>query len=223
MGHFLDEYLKTLSTQRWELSEKIIREENVNRKTPLSFPTAPPVYANTEYENLKLPNGKPFKRIPIKGKEIGIEIEGTDEKYKSLFPAPLIILDEAYKEFPKSKPLPDGQLEFLMECRHYYVIMLLAAPRAVLLNKDIRASGSRFIEPRKVINEKDAFGRLCKTTWECREFLESNAIEEYISTDGKSDGYIETTYVHKGNIRDICNSYAFAHRFFPKEGKNFET
>ena len=101
--------------------------------------------------------------------------------------------------------------------------MLLAAPRAVQINKDIRSSGSRFIEPRKVINQFDDFKRLYKTTWYCREFLETSVIEEYISTNGKSDGYIETMYVHNGNVRELYDGYAFRRRFYPKEGKDFET
>lgn len=111
-----------------------------------------------------------------------------------------------------------------MECRHYNIIMLLAAPRAVLIHKDIRASGSRFIEVRGFKHERDVFGRVCKTTWFCREFLETSAIEEYISTDGKSDGYIKTTYTHNnGDVRELYDSFAFRHRYMPPEGKDFET
>lgn len=224
MAHFVDEYYKTQSAQRWELSEMLIREENAEpeRKTPLSFPTAPPIYSNTKYK-LKTRSGETFEPIPVKGKDIGINIEGATEEYKALYPAPLIALDEAHREFSSKSNLSDGQLEFFMECRHYQIIMLLAAPRAVLLNKDIRASGSRFIEPRKVVNEYNDFKRLYKTTWYCREFLETSAIEEYIATDGKCGAYVETTYVHNGNVRELYDGYAFKRRFFPKEGKNFET
>ena len=221
MAHFADDYLKTQGVQRQELSEQLIREENALRKTPLSFPIAPPMYANTNY-NLTDSTGKPFKPIPIKGKDIGISNDKED--YKALFPAPLIALDEAHREFcSKGENLPDGQFEFFMECRHDRVIMLLAAPRAVQINKDIRSSGTRFIEPRKVINQFDDFKRLYKTTWYCREFLETSVIEEYISTNGKSDGYIETMYVHNGNVRELYDGYAFRRRFYPKEGKDFET
>ena len=220
MAHFADDYLKTQGVHRQELSEQLVREENALRIKPLSFPIAPPMYANTKYK-LTDSTGKPFEPIPIRGKDIGIS--NDKENYKALFPAPLIALDEAHREFSSKGDLPDGQLEFLMECRHHRVIMLLAAPRAVMINKDIRASGSRFIEPRKVINQFDDFKRLYKTTWYCREFLDTSAIEEYISTNGKSDGYIETIYVHSGNVRELYDGYAFRRRFYPKEGKDFET
>lgn len=222
MAHFTDEYLETLATQRWELSEQLIREENAERKSPLSFPDKPPVYSNTKYKNLKMRNGKDFEPFHIEGKDIGIT-QNDKEPYKALFPAPFVIIDEAHKDFPSTTDLAAGQLEFFMECRHHRVIMLLGTPRAVLIHKNIRVTGSRFIEPRKVINEFDAFNRLYRTTWHCREFLESNAIEEYISSDGKSDNFIETTYVHNGNVREIIDSYVFRRRFYPRDGKNFET
>lgn len=221
MAHFVDEYMKTMAIQRWELSEQIIREENSRRKVPLSFPNAPPFYSNTEY-NLKTRAGIKIERIPIKGEEIGVSI--GDEEYKSLFPAPLIVLDEVENEFvSKGEHLPKGQLQFLMENRHYRILMLLAAPRAVFIHKDIRASGIRLIEPQRFVNEYDAFNRLCRTTWDCHEFLDTSAIEEHIATDGKSGAYIETTYTHNGNVREIINSFARARDFFPKEGKDFET
>ncbi len=46
MVHFADKYLKTQDVQRWELSEKIIRDLNTRRKTPLSFPSKTPVSTN---------------------------------------------------------------------------------------------------------------------------------------------------------------------------------
>ncbi len=220
MAHFVDDYLKTQGAQRWELSERLIREENADRKSPLSFPTAPPIYANTKYK-LKTRAGVDFEPIPIAGKEIGVS--NDKETYKTLYPAPLIALDEVHREFcQKGENLPNGQLEFFMECRHYRVIMLLAAPRAVLINRDIRGSGSRFIQPRKVINFFDDFKRLYKTTWYCREFTDGDALEDYIKSDGKSGGYIETTYTHNGNVREIYDGYAFRKNFYPKDGKDFE-
>ncbi len=221
MAHFTDEYIKTLATQRWELSEQLIRNQNVNRKTPLTFPAAPPIYLNTNYK-LKTRAGIEFKGIPIEGKDIGVS--NKDEKYRNLYPAPLIILDEAENEFSsKGEHLPKGQLKFLMQCRHYRIIMLLAAPRAVQIHKDIRASGSRFIEPRKRIDKFDNFKRLYQSTWHCREFLDTSAIEEYIATNGKSGAYVETSYTHNGDIRELYDGYEYEDDFYPSEGENFET
>ena len=43
-----------------------------------------------------------------------------------------------------------------------------------------------------------------------------------VSARGKSGGYIETSYTHNGNVREIYDGYAFRRNFYPKEGKDFE-
>lgn len=219
--HLADEYLKTQGIQRWELSEQVIRSLNAKRKKPLSSPNAPPMYTNVK--GLKLTfNGNTFAPFYIKGKDVGIS--NDKEKYKCLFPAPLLLFDEAHSEFPsKGDKLPDGQQDFFNKRRHNRLIIILIAPRAVLIHKDIRNTGARLIEPQRLIHEYDAFGRICKTTWDCREFLDKSAIEEYISTDGKSGAFIRTTYEHYGNIRDLYDGFAFEDDFAPPEGEDYET
>lgn len=221
IGHFTDFYLKVQGNQRWELSEKIIRERNVFRKKPLSLPSAPPMYSNQKFK-LKTRAGINFTPIQIKGKEIGIS--NDKEKYKALYPASLLVIDEAHNEFcSKGEELPKGQRDFFNKRRHNRLIILLAAPRAVLINKDIRNTGARFIETRGQVHEYDAFKRICKTTWHCREFTDKNALEAYLSTDGKEGTFTETTYVHNGNVYDLYDSFAFVEDFMPKEGEDFET
>ena len=219
MAHFADEYLKTQGEQRWELSEQIIRELNAKRKKPLSFPKATPIYSNLKLK-LKTREGKDFKHITIKGKEIGIS--NDKEKYKSLFPASLLIIDEAHDEFcSKGGELPKGQRDFFNKRRHNRLNILLAAPRAILINKDIRNTGARFIEVRGQTHEYNAFGTICKTTWHCREFRDKSALEEYLSTDGLSGAFTETTYTHTGNVREIYDGFAFVEDFAPSEGEDY--
>ena len=220
--HFVDEYLKTQATQRWELSEQIIRELNAKRKTPLSFPSAPPIYMNVKGTKLKTQNGKDFNPIYIEGKDVGIS--NDEETYKALFPASLLVFDEAHSEFAsKGEKLPAGQQDFFNKRRHNRLIIILIAPRAVLIHKDIRNTGARLIVPQGFNNEVDAFGRICKTTWRCHEYLNKSAIEEYISTDGAGGAYTETTYEHNGNVRDLYDGFAFVNDFAPPEGQDYET
>lgn len=220
MVHFADEYLKKQGKERWELSEQIIRELNTRRKTPLSFPEQTPIYTNLSLK-LKARNGTKFAPINIKGKDIGISNE--KESYKALFPASLLIIDEAHNEFcSKGGELPKGQRDFFNKRRHNRLNILLAAPRAVLINKDIRNTGARFIEVRGQEHEKDIFKRITHTTWHCREFSDKSALEEYITTDGISGKFTETTYEHKGDIYGLYDSFAFVEDFAPQEGKDYE-
>ena len=220
MVHFVDDYLKTQGDKRRELSEQITDEENKTRKTQLSFPKVPPMYSNLKNLNLKLRNGKTFKPVYIKGNELGIS---NDKKtYKSLRPASLIVIDEANDEFPSSGELEKGQRDLFNKRRHDRLIILLAAPRGNSVHKTIRNTGKRFIEVIGQTHERDVFGRIYKTTWHCREFSDKRTLEEYISTDGASGGYVKTTYVHNGNIYDLYDSFAFVKDFMPPEGKDFE-
>lgn len=217
---FADIYVKEQGTQRWELSEQIIRELNVNRKQPLSFPSAPPIYSTSKYK-LKDKYGHNVKIIGIKSNEIGIS--NKKEKYKALYPASLLIIDEAYSEFCSKGELTKGQRNFFLEYRHNRLIILIASPRAILINKDIRNAGARFIEVCGQTHEYDPFGRICKTTWHCRESTSKDEVEEYIKTDGQSGTFTETTYEYNGNIFDLYNSFAYVTDFMPQEGEDFET
>lgn len=126
MVHFADKYLKTQDVQRWELSEKIIRDLNTRRKTPLSFPSKTPVSTNLSLK-LKDRNGNEFIPATVKGKNIGIS--NDKETYKYLFPASLLIIDEAHNEFcSKGGELPKGQRDFFNKRRHNRLNILLAAP-----------------------------------------------------------------------------------------------
>ena len=222
IAHFIDVYLKKQGAKRWELSEQIIRELNVKRKTPLSFPTAPPIYSNIKGFKLKTRNGADFKPIYLEGKDVGIT-KGK-EKYKPIFPASLLVFDEAHSEFcSKGERLPKGQQDFFNKRRHNRIIMILAAPRAVLIHKDIRNTGARFIEVLRQENERDLFGKIHKTTWHCRECRDKSAIEEYIATDGKNDNFTEITFTHNGNVYDLYDSFAFVQDFAPANGEDYET
>lgn len=219
--HFADYYLKEQGIQRWELSEQIIRGLNAERIKPLSFPSSTPIYNNLKLK-LKDKNGKDITTIDIEGKDIGIS--NDKEKYKALYPASFVVLDEAHNEFcSKGGDLPKGQRDFFNKRRHNRLIILLATPRAILINKDIRNTGARFIETREQFHEYDAFGRICKTTWRCREFKNKTALEEYLSTDGQSGTFTETTYEHYGNIYELYDSFEYVKDFMPKEGEDFET
>ena len=223
MLHFIDDYLREQAAERWELAEQVLRGANVGRRVPLTFPSDPPVYTNIKGLKLKSCNGTDFTPRHIEGKEIGINEhkDGDERKYKFIYPASLIAIDEAHKGFSAKGILPEGQRDFFNKRRHNRLIILLAVPRAVLINKDIRDTGTRFIEVIRQEHERDIFNRIAKTIWHCREFTSGSALEEYIQTDGKSGTFSNVVFIHNGNIFDLYDSFAFVGDFLPKDGEDF--
>lgn len=224
MVHFADEYVKGQGAGRWELSEQIIREMNVERKTHLEYPEDMPIYINRGFKDkliLKNRFGREVNTIPVIGQDIGINTE-DDNGYKYFYPASLFMIDEAHSEFKsKGENLPKGQRTFFNERRHARLKIMLAAPRAVLIHKDIRSSGAYGVEVCGMRKEYSRFGTLISSKWFCREFTDESDLELYIKTDGNEGAYIETEYEHRGNIFALYNSFAFSKDFAPPEGKEF--
>lgn len=224
MVHMADEYVKKHGAARWELSEQIIRGYNVDRKTPLDYPTDIPIYVNEGFKDtltLKSISGRKIKTILTKGREIGINID-DDNGYKYFYPASLFMIDEAHGEFNnKSENLPKGQRKFFNERRHAQMKIMLAAPRAVLFHKDIRGSGAYGVEVRGMRNEYNRFGTLILSTWYCREFPDERELELYIKSNGTEGAFIKKQYEHRGNIFDLYNSYAYSKDYAPPDGEEF--
>ncbi|MGN0807604.1 MAG: zonular occludens toxin domain-containing protein [Candidatus Coproplasma sp.] len=220
MMHFADEYVKKLWGERLELNEYVIRGLNVDRKKPLNAPTVPPIYSNTEFI-LHDHNGRTVKPIHIKGNELGLN-NNEESDYKYIYPASLILLDEAHNEFnSKGESLARGQRDFFNKRRHNRLKIMLASPRAVLIHKDIRGSGAYGVEVRRMVNSYSRFGTLISSKWYCREFTEECELERYIKSDGAEGRSIQTVYEHKGNVFDLYDSFAFVTDFAPPDGKEY--
>ena len=220
MMHFADEYVKKCWAERLELNEYVLRCLNAERETPLSYPTVPPVYSNTDFI-LQDNKGRIVKPIHIRGNDLGIN-KDEEKNYKYIYPASLVILDEAHNEFnTKGEPLSRGQRDFFNKRRHNRLKIMLASPRAVLIHKDIRGSGAYGVEVRHMVNTYSQFGTLRSSKWYCREFPEECELERYIKSDGAEGYYINTFYEHKGNVFDLYDSFAFAPDFAPPDGEEY--
>lgn len=219
---FAEDYINKRGAERWEFTEKIIREENAKRATPLEFPSTLPVYSNIDF-TIKNVNGNDVKPIPIKGNQIGVNNHADKKlKYVYLYPASLIILDEMQTEFPsKEIPLPKGQQKFFTTHRHDDLEMIMLAPRGVFIHKDIRCSGATIIEVIGKTHVKNIFGTTCQTIWLCRKFLNYKDFEEYQSTDGKSGNFKEVLYSHDGNVYDFYDDHEHRQDYIPPEGAAF--
>lgn len=218
--HFADEYIKKQGTERWELSEYVIRGLNANRKKPLKYPDRPIIYSNLSC-TLKDKKGREITPVAVKGKDIGIN-DDEEKNYKYFVPASFVVIDEAQNEFvSKSEHLQKGQRRFLYERRHNRLKLVFISPRAALIHKDIRRTGAYGIEVLRQEHEYSEFGTLIKTKWYCREFVDENELELYIQSDGNAGRYIKTVYEHKGDIFALYDSYSFVGDFAPPEGEEY--
>lgn len=217
----IDDYINKRGAERWEFSEKTIRELNADRKQLLNFPKSLPVYSNTDF-GIENAFGNKIKPFPITGAQIGVNMPGDKNEYVYLYPASLVVLDEAQNEFPiKENNLALGQRQFFTQRRHNDIEMILIAPRGVFIHKDIRCSGATIIEVIKKTHVKNVFGTVCKTLWLCRKFENNNDFEEYQSTDGKSGKYKTVIYSHAGDVYDYYDDHEYRKRFTPPEGKQY--
>lgn len=219
---FAEDYINNRGAERWEFTESIIRELNVDRAQALDFPESLPVYSNIDFE-IENALGNVVKPMPIKGEQIGVN-DPSDKKpkYVYLFPASLVVLDEMQTEFPsKENNLPPGQQEFFTKRRHNDIEMILIAPRGVFIHKDIRCTGATIIEVLKKTHVKNIFGTVYQTLWLCRKFENYKDFEEYQSTDGKSGSYKQVIYSHQGNVYDYYDDHEYRKDFTPPEGKQY--
>lgn len=218
----VDDYINKRGAERYEFSEKTIRELNADRKQLLDFPVSLPVYSNTDF-GIEDAFGNNIKPIPITGAQIGIN-DPTDKKpkYVYLYPASLVLFDEAQNEFPmKNDNLPSGQRTFFTQRRHNDIEMILIAPRGVFIHKDVRESGATIIEVIKKTHVKNVFGTVCQTLWLCRKFENNKDFEEYQSSNGTSGNYKTVIYSHEGDVYDYYDDHEYRKNFTPPEGQQY--
>lgn len=217
----IDDYINNRGAERWEFSEQIIRGLNADRTQPLNFPKHLPVYSNTNF-GIENAFGNKVTPIPISGAQIGENVLEDKSEYVYLFPASLVVIDEAQNEFPiKGDNLPPGQRRFFTQRRHNDIEMILIAPRGVFIHKDIRCSGATIIEVIGKTHVKNVFGTTCQTIWLCRKFENNKDFEEYQSTDGKSGKYKTVIYSHAGDVYDFYDDHEYRKNFTPPEGKQY--
>ncbi|MDE6442779.1 MAG: zonular occludens toxin domain-containing protein [Clostridia bacterium] len=207
----------------WDNSRRIIEEKNKKRKKKLTPPDRVPIYTVNFKIRIPLPDGGVYETYEIKGKEIGL-----GKGYRKFYPGSVIIVDEAQNEFNSKENLPRPVSAFFEKHRHARLEIWLAAQRPILINKDIRAITTHFIEIQKLEHKLNIFNEPYESCWTCREFDNNTAVEEYIEYDKSSTtkyepNYKETTYRHRGNIFEIYDSYSCIDEYFPDEEEDFET
>ena len=71
-----------------------------------------------------------------------------------------------------------------------------------------------------MINTEDAYGRVIRSAWVCREFYSLQDYEAYLAGN-KSAYYRNTTYSYEGNLFDYFESRNRQKDYVPAEGKNY--
>lgn len=212
----------TRGEEIYEQSCRLIKEKNLKRKKPLSFPDRVPIYTVGFKVSIPLANGSVYETYEIKGKEIGL-----GKGYRKFYPGSVIIVDEAQVEFNSKVDLKREVSEFFEKHRHNRLEIWLAAQRPILINKDIRDITTHFIEIQKIENQVNIFKEPFESCWSCREFDNRISMEEYIENNKRSTtnyvpDYKETVYRHTGNIFELYDSYSCIDEYFPDEGEDYE-
>lgn len=202
-----------------ERSRRIIEEENKKRKHKLTPPDRVPIYCTFEFE-IPNPDGSVYKPYLIKGSEIGI-----GKNYKKIYPAAVIILDEAQNEFNSKNDLKRAVSAFFETSRHADFEIWLASQRPVLINKDIRDLSRHFIQIYKLEKTVAHFNIITNLKWHCREFDSRADVDEYVelSKSGKGDivNYRNTVYESRGYILNHYKSKGYLMDYLPSEGEDY--
>lgn len=200
-------------------SKKIITDINLTRKFKIPFPEQVPISANYE---MHLPANcrKEFEPYWINPYLLGIPTGVPDENIQFVFPGSAIHITEGRKFWDgrESSSMPDNVSRWFETHRHNYLTIIIDAQRGEALDLNIRANANRFIEVLGMLNDEDAYGRVLRSTWYCREFYSLRDYESYLA--GKPSHNRLTTYHYEGNIFECYNSRNCLLDFVPpdKEG-----
>ena len=103
-----------------------------------------------------------------------------------------------YWDGRESSSMPDNVSRYFETHGHNHLSIIIDAQRGEALDLNIRANANRFIEVQGMINDEDAYGRVIRSTWYCREFYSLQDYEAYLAN--KTSNYRRTTYQYEGNI-----------------------
>ncbi len=200
-------------------SAKIINGFNAERKNKLPFPDRPPLYSNYE---VHIPTGynELFKPYHLNPYRLGLSTLQTSDKLQLVHPYSCLHITEARKYWDgrESSSMPDNVSRYFETHRHNYLTIIVDAQRGESLDLNIRSNANRFIEVLGMLNDEDAYGRVIRSTWYCREFYSLQDYEAYLA--GKTANYRATVYRYEGNIFELYESRNRIIDFVPadKEG-----
>lgn len=204
-------------------SMQIIGTLNEGRENKLIIPRKPPIYSNYE-SAISTGYKKTFKPYFLNPYKLGIPTPQTADKLQYIMPCSCIHVTEGRKYWDgrESSTMPDNVSQFFETHSHNFITIIIDAQRGKALDLNIRENANKFIEVQGMVNDEDAYGRIIRSTWYCREFYSLQDYEAYIA--GKAGAYYRnTTFSYDGNIFEFYKSHNRQEDFVPAEGKNYST
>lgn len=202
-------------------SRQIISGFNTCRDIKLGYPQKAPIYSNYE---VRIPTGykKVYKPYYLNPYYLGKPTPQTADKIQNILPCSCLHITEGRKYWDgrESSTMPDNVSQFFETHGHNFLNIIIDAQRGEALDLNIRRNTNKFIEVQGMINDEDAYGRILRSIWICREFYSLQAYVLYIAGN-KSAYYRNTTYSYEGNIFGYYESRNRQKDYVPAEGKNY--
>lgn len=194
-------------------SQELITQLNKSRKNKLTLPGHAPIY--TDYD-IQIPIG--YNKIfePYYGNGFFIGMKNNSVPTLALPPFSKVFLQEVGKYFDsRKKTLPEWVSRYFEKHRHWHVDFYLDLQRGMLVDKNIRDISGRIIVIQSFTHKYDKLNNIVQSTWECYEFSSATDYEKFLEDGSKT--YSETTYIHKGNIFRLYDSFNCSKEFIPED------
>lgn len=203
---------------RFRRSLEELKAENENRINKLILPDRVPIYTNYEAH---FSAGYKQEYFPYWVDPYYLGSPNSEYPVLCILPYSELHITEGqrYWDSRESATMPDHVSRWFETHGHFWLDIFIDVQRGKLIDLNIRALANRFIEVQRMVNVKDAYGRILSSTWYCREFDNSQDYETYI--EGGNARYRETSYTHVGNIFSCYNSRSCKEDFVPLEENNF--
>lgn len=191
---------------------------NESRVNKLTLPNKAPIYFNYEAH---FPAGYKKEFVPYEVYPYYLGLPHSDGPVQRILPYSELHITEGqrYWDSRESATMPDYVSRWFETHGHFWLDIFIDVQRGKLIDLNIRELAKKIIEVQKMVNEKDAYGRILQTTWHCRVFDNSQDYETYI--EGGKARYRDTTYTHEGDIFKCYNSRSCKEDFVPSEEENF--
>lgn len=192
-----------------ERSMHLITQFNKQRdkgEKPLTLPTKAPIYSNYE-TSIKTGYKEVFEPYLLNPYKLGVPTPQTADKLQYMLPFSCLHVTEGRKYWDgrESSSMPDNVSQFFETHGHNYMTIIIDVQRGKALDLNIRENATKFIEVQYMRKDKDAYGRIIRCTWYCKEFYSLQDYEAYIL--GKAGYYCrDTKFVYEGNIFEFFNS-----------------